>query len=179
MNTRTFSLRAGVSCAGFLFLFSVIAEAETPAPVQPKAPEAATPAPQPAAPRSVELTSKAWDAHGKNKHEEAVKAAEKCIAAYEAAALKIQEQLVKEKKDLPTGEVTDEEKKTIQSNGPLNDVGACYIIKGLSLVALKKNDEAKEAFKSAVKLSQARVWDPQGWFWSPAETADEELDKLE
>ena len=134
---------------------------------------------KPAVPRNVELTSKAWQAHGKRNYDEAIKAADKCITSFEASAIKIQERLVKEKVKTPLGEVTPEEKKAIESNGLLNDVAACYIIKGLSLVELKKKDEARDAFKAAAKLTHARVWDPKGpWFWSPSEKADEELEKL-
>jgi len=149
------------------------AQAETPA----APPAAPTPAPA-ALPQSVELTSKAWDALGKNSHAEAIKIADECLTAFAASAKALQEQLVKDKATTPVGEVTPEEKKTLESHWPLNDVAACYIIKGLSLLELKKKDEARDAFTAAAKLSHARVWDPQGWFWSPADKANEELEKL-
>ena len=164
LGTHRF-LRSVAICGGIVVLFATpltsFCQAETPA-----------------LPRNVELTSKAWEAHGKRNYDEAIKVADKCIAAFEASAVKIQERLVKDKVKTPLGEVTPEEKKIIESNGLLNDVAACYIIKGLSLVELKRNDEARVAFKAAAKLTHARIWDPKGWFWSPSEKADEELEKL-
>ena len=151
-------------------LLAVCFAAEPPKDTKP-----ATPAIQPG---HLELTLKAWEAHEKNNHAEALKAAEKCITAFEAPAAKLQEKFEKEKVTTPVGEVSAEEKKAIEGNGVLNDVAACQIIRGLSLVALKKNDDARSAFKAAEKLSHARVWDPQGWFWSPAEKAKEELENL-
>ena len=151
-------------------LLAVCSVAEPPKDTTPSAPAAQ--------PGHLELTMKAWQAHDKSEHAEALKAAEKCIAAFEASATKLQGKLEKEKATTPVGEVSAEEKKAIESNGVLNDVAACQIVRGLSLVALKKNDDARSAFKAAEKLSHARVWDPQGWFWSPAEKAKEELENL-
>jgi tetratricopeptide (TPR) repeat protein len=162
-----------IALCGLVFSSATSAsQAETPA-----APPAPTPAPA-ALPQNVELTSKAWDAFGKNNHAEAIKIADECITAFGASAKALQEQLVKDNATTPVGEVTPEEKKTLESHGPLNDVAACYVIKGLSLLELKKKDDAREAFQAAAKLSHARVWDPQGWFWSPADKASEELEKL-
>jgi hypothetical protein len=130
-------------------------------------------------PRNVELTSKAWDAYDGKNYSQAIKLADKCIDAFEGSAQKTEDRLAKENIKLPQGEVTPEEKKNIEQNGLLNDVGACYIIKGLSLVELNRKEEAKVAFKEALKLKHARVWDINNkWFWSPADKADDELDKL-
>ena len=130
-------------------------------------------------PRNVALTTKAWEEYDRKSHADAVKAAERCITAFEASANKVQEKLEKEKVKTPVGEVSPEEKTAIEANGLLNDVGACYVIKGLSLAKLKKTAEARAAFQAAEKLTHARVWDAKGWFWSPAEKATEELLKLE
>ncbi len=79
---------------------------------------------------------------------------------------------------VPTGAVNDEEKKRIDSHGLLNDVGACYFIKGQAAEKLGRKDEAKQAYGEAKKLTYARVWDPKGWYWSTAEGATERLNAL-
>jgi len=173
MTTLTPVLRTLALAGSILFLATAAHSADAPA-----APVAPASAPAAALPQNVELTSKAWEALGKSSYADAVKIADECITAFAAAATALQERLVNEKATTPVGEVSAEDKKTIESHGPLNDVAACNIIKGLALLELKKKDEARGAFQAAAKLSHARVWDPQGWFWSPADKAAEELEKL-
>ena len=61
----------------------------------------------------------------------------------------------------------------------LNDVGTALFIKGEAFRKLAKNDDAKGAYKELVdKYYYSQCWDPQGWFWKPAEAAQEKLDEL-
>lgn len=131
-----------------------------------------------AQPRNVDLTSKAWKAFTAHKYTEALAAADKCIKSFEATANKDQQRVQKSGKTVPTGAVSDAERKEIEANGLLNDVAACFLIKGRSLAALKQMEAARAALESAKRLTHARAWDEQGWFWSPAEAAEEALAEL-
>lgn len=128
--------------------------------------------------RNVELTSQAWAAFEAANYKEAIAAADKCIKSFEASANKDQLRIEKSGKTLATGAVTEAERKEIETNGLLNDVAACLLIKGRSLAALKQKDAARAALEAAKKMTHARAWDPQGWFWSPSEAADEALEEL-
>jgi hypothetical protein len=64
----------------------------------------------------------------------------------------------------------------------LNDVATAYFIKGRSAEYLyeKTKDKkykslAEEAYQAACVLKYGRCWDPQGWFWSPCDAANERL----
>lgn len=120
-------------------------------------------------------TADAWDAFNSGKYLMAITNADKCIEEFRGAALVKQEKLEKEKLDLPTGAVSDEVKKKINENGLLNDVATCYFIKGYSLEKLSRKEDAIKSYQATMKFTYARVWDPQGWFWSPAEAAEGRL----
>ena len=63
-----------------------------------------------------------------------------------------------------------EEKKKIFKYWALNDVAAAYYILGQALDHKKDYAQASLAFQQVMNhYSLAQVWDPQGWFWSPAE----------
>lgn len=124
----------------------------------------------------------AWTAFNADKFELAIKHCDICIDEFGRAALRIQTRLEEEKiPPPPTGKVSDAEKNAIFARGLLNDVAAAYFVKGRSAEKLyqldkKKNeaykDVANEAFKLTCNYKYGRVWDTQGWFWSPCETAE-------
>ena len=62
----------------------------------------------------------------------------------------------------------------------LNDVGTCCYIEGQ---IHEKADRKAEAVASYRRLVQefgfAQCWDKRGWFWHPAEAAQDRLDALE
>jgi hypothetical protein len=124
-------------------------------------------------------TSAAWDALNASKYEVAITNANQCIDEFRGQATRLQEKLQTAKADLPTGAVSDDVKKKIAENGVLNDVAACYFIQGKAAEKLGKIEDAKKAYTETKKLTLARVWDPQGWFWSPAEAAGDRLDALQ
>jgi tetratricopeptide (TPR) repeat protein len=128
-------------------------------------------------PPNVRLTTAAWEFYNAEKYDEAIKSAEKCIDDFQASAWVEQEALEKSKAPMPpVGKVGEEvsqgDKETILNRGVLNDVAACWFIKGRSLEKLKREKEAISAYQEAAKYTYARAWDPS-WngFWSPAKSA--------
>ena len=77
------------------------------------------------------------------------------------------------------GSANSTQKQNILSNWALNDVGSCYFILGQSLENLGQLEKAKNIYVKAQRFPYARAWDPQGWFWSPAEGAKNRLDELD
>lgn len=123
-------------------------------------------------PPPAQLASRAWDAYNKEDYKQAIAIAEECIDKYIGAANYKQLQLEKDQTPpSPIGAVSDEDKEAVFALGPLNDVATCYYIKASSLEALGHKEDAIKAYRVTAKFTYARCWDPQGWFWSPAEGA--------
>ncbi len=121
----------------------------------------------------------AWSDFNTGKYQEAIKAADKCIDDYANTANKTEADLEAKTAPIPpNGPVPPEQKNEILSRGPLNDAAACYFIRGRSSQNLKRNKEAIAAYDAGCKLKYARVWDPKGWFWSPAEEMCARLEEL-
>jgi tetratricopeptide (TPR) repeat protein len=134
--------------------------------------DASKPTTPPGRPLNEQATTAAWDAYNSGKYEVAITNAEYCIEEFRGAASILQTQLEKEKPNLPTGAVSEEMKQKIQANGLLNDVATCCFIKGRAAEKLGRKQEALKAYEMTKKFTYARAWDPQGWYWSPAEAAD-------
>lgn len=127
----------------------------------------------------------AWAAYNKSDYSGAIRAADKCISDFHLKAERDQAVLAQRREpDPPTGAVSDSDKQKIFGRGVLNDVGGAYIVKGRSAEGLdaqphpQKRDYrgmARTAYGEAKKLTYARVWDPKGFFWSPAEAATDRL----
>jgi len=116
------------------------------------------------------LTVKAWEALANNDTENALAYTNKCLELYEPEAKKMQSSL---------SEYPWESKEKIFSYWALNDVGTCLFIKGEALRKADKKEEAKAAYSKLIKeYSYAQCWDPQGWFWKPAEAAERQLEEL-
>ncbi|HEY5174396.1 MAG TPA: hypothetical protein VII95_02395 [Terriglobales bacterium] len=123
--------------------------------------------------------NEAWGDFLKSDFATAISNADRCIQKFKAEADREEEAL--QKKHVPpppTGKVTDDQKNEIYAQGVLNDVAACYWIKGMSAQKLRRNDEARDAFKAASAYTHGRTWDPKGWFWSPAQDASVRLREL-
>ena len=130
-------------------------------------------------PLNVRLTSQAWDGYNKADYEIAIAKADECIEEFRGAADREQTQLEKDRVPLPPkGSVSEQEKKVIFARGLLNDVATCFYVKGRSAEKLGRKEEAKQAYLAASKYTYARTWDPNGWFWSPAEAASDHLSRL-
>jgi hypothetical protein len=130
---------------------------------------------------------KAWYEYNKKNYSEAITAADDCIDDFGPKATKEQSQLTTQNvKNPPTGAVqSGADKQQIFERWAVNDVSTAYFVKGRSAEYLYKKQKlpkykvtAEEAYRGAIKLSYGRCYDPQGWFWSPAEAAQERLDAL-
>ena len=120
---------------------------------------------------SATLTTKAWDALNAEDLEAVLTYANKCIESYAEKAKEMQASLT---------EYPWESKEKIFSYWALNDVGTCYFIKGMAYKNAGKNQEAKEAFNEVIdSYSFAQCWDPNGWFWKPADGAAQQLNEIE
>jgi len=120
---------------------------------------------------SAGLTGKAWEAL-KVKDLEAVLAyTNKCLEMYKDKAKEMQESLT---------EYAWESQDKVFSYWALNDVGTSLFIQGEAYRDAGKPEEAKKAYKKLVdEYFYAQCWDPQGWFWKPAEAAQQKLDEME
>ena len=120
------------------------------------------------------LTVKAWQAMDRGDYATAIIYTDKCIELFEAEAVKMQADihLKRQTEDVKRKQTNQE----VFDNWALNDVGTSYFIKGEALVNLGKEEEAVEAYKVVMnQLYYANTYDPQGWFWSPAEAAKKKV----
>jgi hypothetical protein len=78
----------------------------------------------------------------------------------------------------PVGKVSKRVKKKIDANGLLNDVSMALWAKARSLHELDRTEPAKQAYAQCIYMTCGRAWDPQGWFWSPAQDCAEHARKL-
>lgn len=120
------------------------------------------------------LTTNAWRAMDRGDYATAVIYTDKCIELYKEEALKMQADihLKRQTEDVKKKQTNQE----VFDNWALNDVGTSYFIKGEALVNMGKEKEAVEAYKVVMnQLYYANTYDPQGWFWSPAEAANKKV----
>lgn len=116
------------------------------------------------------LLAKAWSALEERNFELVLKLAEKCIDLYRDKALEMENGL----SAYPSGE-----KEEIFTYWALNDVATAYYIKALALINLGRPKEAQQAFGTLRdEFSYGQCWDPRGWFWKPAEAAEDWISRL-
>ena len=121
--------------------------------------------------KSSTLTGKAWEAYNSKDYKGAVVYAQKCIELYAEDAKKMQAGLT----DYPTGKPED-----VHKYWALNDVATSYYILGMSLAGSGDKEGARQAFDTVIKeYTFGQCWDPQGWFWKPAEAAEKESRNLQ
>lgn len=148
---------------------SALTHADSTTPATNSAPSAPAPALDFGDYAPATLRMKASAALDAKNYDAAVGYANKCIEAFGSQAESQQAAL----KSMPS------DKDTIFKQWALNDVGVAYLVKGQALEAQGKKKEATDAYKTLVdKLSFAQCWDPQGWFWTPADQAKERLANL-
>jgi tetratricopeptide (TPR) repeat protein len=95
----------------------------------------------------------------------------KLIKLYGETAKKMQSEMI---------EYAWESPEKIHSFWALNDVGTGTFILGEANRMAGKNAEAIAAFKQVVNdYLFAQCWDPNGWFWKPAEAAQQKIVELE
>lgn len=127
----------------------------------------------------------AWDAFNSSKYAQSMRYADECINEFSARAMREQKSLEESRVGIPpTGAVdSPNDRRKIFDHWAVNDVATAYFVRGQAAERLhtqlketKYKLLAIESYKSASRLTYGRCWDPQGWFWSPAEAA---LDKLQ
>lgn len=119
--------------------------------------------------KSVTLTTKAWKALTDKDYAGVAAYTGKCIDSFKAQALQMQASL-----KAPAS------KDDANTYWALNDVGTCYFIAGKALDDKGDKKGAIAAYKYLVdNLSFAQCWDPNGWFWSPADAAKKRLAELQ
>jgi hypothetical protein len=120
-----------------------------------------------------------WKAFKSEQWKPAISLADKYVDQFQGYADEKQEELEKahapQPPDVPPSE---DEKQKILKQGLLNDVAACLWVKARAMQELGQKDDAKQAYQEAAKYTYARVWDPQGWFWSPAKDARMRLKRI-
>lgn len=117
------------------------------------------------------LVAKAWKALN-DKNLDGVNAyVDKCLELYGEQAKEMQRSMT---------EYAWESKEKIFQYWALNDVGTALFIKGEAYRNAGNMEEAKKAYRDLIdNYSYAQCWDPQGWFWKPAEAAAEKLDAID
>lgn len=72
-----------------------------------------------------------------------------------------------------------ESKEKIASYWALNDVGTAFFILGEAYRNAGKKEGAAQSYKQVIdEYSYAQCWDPAGWYWKPAEAAQQKLMEL-
>jgi len=95
---------------------------------------------------------------------------DKVIELYGAQAKEMQNSLT---------EYPWESKDKIFTYWALNDVGTALYVKGEALKKSGKNEEAKKVYQELINnYYYAQCWDPNGWFWKPAEAAQQAIEEL-
>jgi len=116
------------------------------------------------------LTTQAWKALGNDDSEAVLAYTDKVLELYEEKARAMQDSMT---------EYAWESQEAIFAQWALNDVGTALFIKGESYKKAGEHDKAKVAYKELVNsYYYAQCWDPNGWFWKPAEAAQQSLDEL-
>jgi tetratricopeptide (TPR) repeat protein len=116
------------------------------------------------------MTVQAWKSLDAKDYESVKVYTNKVIEMYSDQARKMQSGLM---------EYPWESKEKIFSYWALNDVGTSLFIKAEALKRQGNNEEAKVIFETLVNdYYFAQCWDPKGWFWKPAEAAQQALDDL-
>ena len=78
----------------------------------------------------------------------------------------------------PTGRVNRHNRLSIEEDYLMNDVSFALWVKARSLDELGEVESAKSAYAQCLYMICGRVWDPRGWFWSPAEDCIKYAKKL-
>jgi len=120
---------------------------------------------------SNQLVQKAWAALAANDLKAVEAYVNKTLELYEGKAKTMQASLK---------EYAWESKEKTFSYWALNDVGTALFISGEAYQNAGKKEEAVKAYKRVInEFLYAQCWDPNGWFWKPAEAAQQKLAELD
>ncbi len=121
--------------------------------------------------RSTTLIQKAWAALAANDLKGVEAYVNKTVDLYAGKAKEMQASL----KEYPW-----ESKEKTMGYWALNDVGTGLFVLGEAYQNAGKKDEAAKAYKRVInEFFYAQCWDPNGWFWKPAEVAQQKLGELD
>jgi hypothetical protein len=127
---------------------------------------------------------KAWAALNDSNFGQAIESADECIDQFSPRAFRDQATFeAAHEKQPPTGTVDSSfDKKKVFDRWAVNDVSTAYFVRGQAAEQLLKRTRrpqnkqlALDSYLAATRLSYGRCWDPEGWFWSPAEAAADRL----
>lgn len=119
---------------------------------------------------SEDMVVRAWRYLKDNEVEGAMEQARATIQEWAPFAQQLQKRKMAEVGQLLSYSGSAEEKRKIFSYWALNDVGAAYFILGKAHHDRGEYSEAAQAFQQVMThYNLAQIWDPQGWFWAPAE----------
>ncbi len=117
------------------------------------------------------MTTQAWKALSADDTESVVIYTDKVLDLYQEKAVEMQASLT---------EYAWESKDKIFSYWALNDVGTSLFIRGEAYKKAGDVNKARAAYKKLVDdFYYAQCWDPNGWFWKPAEAAQQALEELD
>lgn len=121
---------------------------------------------------SEEMMSQIWTAVRENDSEEALLEANALIQEWSLQAQKEQETKKQHLGGLVSYNGNPRLRDEICSYAALNDVSAAFFVMGKILHEQGRDEQAKLAFNQIFEhYSYGQVWDPQGWFWSTAQSA--------
>jgi hypothetical protein len=121
----------------------------------------------------------AWRGWTERNDGAAVRAADDCIREFGAQALAQQQEAERQGRPIPgVGRLPPGEVRTIAANRILNNVAGCYYVKAKVAERAGRYREAREQYGIARSLTYARIWNDEGFFWSPAAGAAEALRTL-
>ena len=99
----------------------------------------------------------------------AISIVDRCFEYYAEDALYQQSQLKKAMTPPPPiGRVDFREREKVFANYAVNDVSMALWTKAVSAEQLGEIEIAMDAYSKCIYLDYGRVWDPEGWFWSPS-----------
>ena len=117
------------------------------------------------------MVNKAWAALAAKDLDAVVAYTSKVIELYGSKAKEMQSSLT---------EYPWESKDKIFSYWALNDVGTALFILAEAYRNADKKEDAQETYKKLIdEYFYSQCWDPQGWFWKPAEAAQEKLAQIQ
>lgn len=111
---------------------------------------------------SATLVNKAWKASSGKDYPELFAYTQRCVELYSEEGKRMNAAL------------TDFEPPTTAGQlWALNDVGTCLYIMANAYVELEMYQDAAATYRTlATDFKFSQCWDPKGWFWQPAATAE-------
>ncbi len=122
-----------------------------------------------------------WKLFNAGQYRAVVPLAQSCVGLYGRQALRDQQAAASAHEPTPPIGKTDPKSKAGSvtfSRGVLNDASACLFALGRSYQELKQCGQARQVYADLAKLTYARIWDPNGFFWAPSQSAEDQLEEL-